>query len=337
MHNVALTELQTFAAGLVALALGSALCRRLRIMERLDIPMPVIGGLLIALGIAALRRFAHLEILFASRISEFLLLMFFTAVGLSAKLSALKAGGKPLVILCAVTVVMIVAQNLVGVLVALAYGAHPFYGLLVGSISFVGGPGTAAAWAKQAQAVGLAAAPEVAVAGATLAVISGALVAGPLTGWLVKRHHLHGSRSASGAPWLEESPAAQPAAQPIDEAMRTLLLMIVAILAGEMLNAWASAAGWVLPGFLTAMLAGVLITNLADASGATPRLRPNRAQRRDGVAGVPGDVSDEPQAVDHRGRHRPARDQRRPSSRRSRRSSRFSCSSVCSDATTTRR
>ena len=119
--------------------------------------------------------------------------MFFTAVGLSAKLSALKAGGKPLIILCAVTVFMIVAQNLVGVLVALTYGAHPYYGLLVGSISLVGGPGTAAAWAKQAQAVGLAAAPEVAVAGATLAVIAGAIVAGPLTGWLVKRHGLQGS------------------------------------------------------------------------------------------------------------------------------------------------
>ena len=87
MQTVELTELQTFAAGLIALAVGTALCRRLRILERLDIPMPVIGGLLIALGIAALRRFTHVEILFASKISEFLLLMFFTAVGLSANRS----------------------------------------------------------------------------------------------------------------------------------------------------------------------------------------------------------------------------------------------------------
>ena len=87
MQHLELTELQTFAAGLLALAVGTALGRRLRILERLDIPMPVIGGVLIALGVAALRRFAHVEILFASKISEFLLLMFFTAVGLSAKLS----------------------------------------------------------------------------------------------------------------------------------------------------------------------------------------------------------------------------------------------------------
>ena len=268
MRIIALTELQTLAAGLVALALGTVLCRRLRVLERLDIPTPVVGGVLIALGVAALRRFAHVEIQFGSQLSDFLLLMFFTAVGLSAKLSALKAGGKPLIILCVVTVFMIVAQNITGMLIALAYGAHPYYGLLVGSISLVGGPGTAAAWAKEAQAQGLAAAPEVAVAGATLAVIAGAIVAGPLTGWLVQHRGLHGSTTTTAPPWLEpQSTASQLAAPPIEQAMRTMLLMIVAILIGDTLNSWGKVAGLVLPGFLTAMLGGVLITNLADASG----------------------------------------------------------------------
>src|SRR6185295_4525515 len=191
MQSVELTELQTFAVGLVALALGTTLCRRVRVLERLDIPTPVVGGVLIALGVAALRRFADIEILFASKISDFLLLMFFTSVGLSAKLSALKAGGKPLVILCAATVILIVAQNFAGIAVAMGFGANPYYGVLVGSISFVGGPGTAAAWAKEAEAAGLKGAAEVAVAGATLAVVVGALVAGPVTGWLVRRKKLH--------------------------------------------------------------------------------------------------------------------------------------------------
>lgn len=269
MQNIVLSELQTLAAGLLALALGGALCRRLHVLERLDIPTPVVGGVLVALGVAALRGFAGIEILFASKLSDFLLLMFFTTVGLSAKLSALKAGGRPLLILCAVTVLMIVAQNLTGVGIALAYGAHPYYGLLVGSISLVGGPGTAAAWAKEAQAMGLAGAPEVAVAGATLAVIAGAIVAGPLTSWLVRRHGLHGAVASSDAPWLEPQPASsQPPAPPIEQVMRTMLLIIGAVLIGDALNGWARVAGLVLPGFLTAMLGGVLITNLADALGA---------------------------------------------------------------------
>ena len=265
MQSITLSELQTLAAGLAALAVGTALCSRIKVLERLDIPSPVIGGVLAAVCVALLRSHAETEILFASKLSDFLLLMFFTTVGLSAKLSALKTGGKPLVILCGVTVLMIVAQNITGVLVATAFGANPYYGLLIGSISLVGGPGTAAAWAIEAQAVGVTHAAEVAVAGATLAVIAGALVAGPITGWFVRRHDLKGSSSPSKAPWTQPEPdTTAPSAVPIERTMRTALLIIVAALVGDALNTWARSAGLVLPGFLTAMLGGVLITNVAD-------------------------------------------------------------------------
>src|SRR5438132_1043580 len=73
----------------------------------------------------------------AATLTNFFLLGFFTTVGLSAKLSALQAGGRPLVILGVVTVMLLVTQNLVGIVVATLTGAHPFYGLLIGSISFV--------------------------------------------------------------------------------------------------------------------------------------------------------------------------------------------------------
>ena len=261
-----LSELQTLAVGLVAVVVGNSLTRRLRFLERLDIPAPVVGGVLVAIAVAMIRRWASVEVTFGSHLSEFFLLMFFTTVGLSAKLSALKSGGKPLAILCGLTVALIVLQNIVGVLVAYAFGAHPYNGLLVGSISLVGGPGTAAAWAKEAQAIGLERAPEVAMAGATLAVIAGALVAGPATGWLVRRKRLTGPSGPTTAPWVEPgSPAADKASAPgIDQVMRTVLLIIATVLLGGFLNDRGRAAGIVLPGFLTAMLGGVLITNLAD-------------------------------------------------------------------------
>jgi len=50
--------------------------------------------------------------------------------------------------------------------------------------------------------------------------------------------------------------------------MQVLLLIVAAVLAGDAVNAWAREAGFVLPGFLTAMLAGVAITNVNDAIGA---------------------------------------------------------------------
>ena len=171
-------------------------------------------------------------------------------------------------ILCVVTVILLIAQNVVGILVALSAGAHPFYGLLIGSVSFVGGPGTAAAWAKEAQAMGLARAPEIAVGAATLAVIVGAVVSGPITGWLIERRKLHGQTGGSPATWVAPEPATPVPAPPIPLAILSLLLIVIAVLVGNVVNTWARNAGFVLPGFLTAMLVGVAITNFGDAIGA---------------------------------------------------------------------
>src|SRR5688572_24731522 len=192
MTTITLSDLQTLALGLLALVVATAIVRRVSFLARLNVPIPVLGGLLVAIIVALLHRYGAMSIQFANELTNFFLLVFFTTVGLSAKFSALKAGGRPLVILCAATVVLLFVQNLVGVLVALAAGAHPVYGVLIGSVSFVGGPGTAAAWAKEAQGMGLMHAPEIAVGAATLAVVVGAIVSGPATGWLVRRHDLHG-------------------------------------------------------------------------------------------------------------------------------------------------
>ena len=266
--TIALSELGTLAVGLAALLVATAIVRRVTFLSRLNVPIPVVGGVLVAIGIAMLHRFGGTSIEFANQLTNFFLLVFFTTVGLSAKFSALKAGGRPLVILCAATVVLLLVQNVVGVLVAVIAGAHPVYGVLIGSVSFVGGPGTAAAWAKEAQGMGLMRAPEIAVGAATLAVVVGALVSGPATGWLVRRHKLHGPRGDTTANWVAPQSTALSPAPPITTIMLVLLLIVVAVLAGDAANRWAREAGVVLPGFLTAMLAGVAITNIGDAVGA---------------------------------------------------------------------
>lgn len=263
-----LSDLETLALGLFALVVATAIVRRVPLLSRLNVPTPVVGGVLVAVVAALLHQFAGTSIQFAGELTNFFLLVFFTTVGLSAKLSALKAGGKPLVILCVVTVILLIAQNVVGILVASAAGAHPMYGLLIGSISFVGGPGTAAAWAKEAQAMGLMRAPEIAVGAATLAVVVGAMVSGPITGWLIKRRHLNGPTGETPASWVAPDDNRPAPAPPIAVIMIVLLLIVVAVLAGDMANQWARGAGLVLPGFLTAMLAGAVITNMADATGA---------------------------------------------------------------------
>jgi len=211
--KIELGELATLIVGVAALLLGRYIRRSIPFLKRIDVPDAVVGASIVAVLCLLAEVLAGLRITFGSQLRDILLLVFFTTIGLSAKLGALRNGGRPLFILCAVTVLLLVLQNAAGIGVAMAWGAHPAYGLLAGSLSFVGGPGTALAWAKEMSAAGLQNAELVGVGSATLAVIAGALVAGPVTGWIVARHRLAGSPTNEA-----QVPFAPPAVAAADSA-----------------------------------------------------------------------------------------------------------------------
>ncbi len=271
-----LNELYTLIVGLVALVTGALVTSKVPGVKRLSLPISVTGGVLVALLVAVVRLSFGVEVVFATEARDILLLVFFTTVGLSAKISALKAGGRAVAVVCAFTVVLLVVQNLVGIGIALVRGAHPFYGLLVGSLSFVGGPGTAIAWAEEATAMGLPFAPEVALGSATLATLAGALVAPFLTGWLVRKNSLSSGEADSGIPWkgAAEIRKGKIEAASQMQIVASLLLILVAVAIGHWLNDWARSIDIVLPGFLTAMLAGVLIANVGDLFGKETSFAP---------------------------------------------------------------
>lgn len=268
MVRFQLDELATLLVGLLALFAGKFIRQSVPFLRKVDMPNPVVGAMLVAIIVLLLQIFLHFDVAFGARTKDALLLIFFTSIGLSAKLSALRSGGKPLVILCAVTVLALIAQNAFGAALAGAWGAHPAYGVLVGSLSFVGGPGTAMAWAKELEAQGLVHAQVVAVGSATLAVIAGALVAGPVTGWIVRRHKLHSIGGAPSevtfTPPQQETGASSSKDMPLESLLSTVFVLALSVLIGEKINELARQAGILLPGFLSAMIAGVAITNLAD-------------------------------------------------------------------------
>lgn len=268
-NTIEFSDLATLIIGLLALFAGTYIRQAVPFLKRIDMPNAVIGAMIVALVVLAVQVAFGTEVVFGTTLRDILLLVFFTTIGLSAKLKALRAGGWPLVIVCAVTVLLLVAQNVIGIAIAMSRGADPFYGLLAGSLSFVGGPGTALAWAKEAEAAGLPNAQVVGVGAATLAVITGALVAGPITGWLIARRGLRPAATEPAAvpfaePQVEATPSAHGHHGSIESILSTVLMVAVSVFLGNQLNAWAKDAGLLLPGFLSAMLAGILLTNLAD-------------------------------------------------------------------------
>ena len=187
--------------------------------------------------------------------------MFFSTVGLSAKFSTLKEGGKALAVLVAIAAVFLLLQNATGVGIAVLFGVHPGYGLLGGSVSFAGGHGTAIAWGAEAEAAGLVGAGEVGIAFATFGLIAGGLIGGPVAKQLITRYKLEGPAAAGAgaaeAEKLEKAPA-------LFDILIGILVLAICVGLGDVVNRFLFEKDVLLPGFLTSMFVGIVMTNLAD-------------------------------------------------------------------------
>ncbi len=261
--EIKVENLDVLIVAILVLYLGRMVTKKVRFLDHYNIPHAVTGGIICSLVVALLQGGWDIRIRFDLQLRDLFLLFFFSTIGLGAKLRTLAEGGKTLAILTVVAALLLVLQNSAGVGIALLSGAHPGYGLLAGSISFAGGHGTAIAWGQLAADAGLKGAEEFGVACATFGLIAGGLIGGPVGGWLIKKYRLTPTTDSAGE--AAEGPAEEPC-QPvhIDDVLGTLLILAVCVTAGDLVNRYLSMQGLALPGFLTAMMVGILITNLAD-------------------------------------------------------------------------
>ena len=249
---------------ILVLWLGDFLTIRIPLLSKYSIPIAVTGGLICSVSIATIGGVGGPRITFDMQLRDTLLLVFFTTIGISAKFSRLKAGGKGLGILVVCAGVFLIVQNLTGVLMAKMFGAHPGYGLFAGSVSLAGGHGTAIAWGQEATAAGLEHAELIGIAFATFGLVAGGIIGGPLSEQLIKRNNLSPPKS-DGADALDaqkEKAKIEPVT--LHRALTVMLVFAICLSLGEIVNRWLFSNNIKLPGFLTAMMAGIVITNLAD-------------------------------------------------------------------------
>lgn len=264
--TIAVSELAMFVLAIVAILAGAAINDRIAALKSSGIPPAVTGGLVFASLAWIARTWPGVELAWPGTVRGLLLLVFFAGLGLSAKFAGLRRGGVQVALMCAAIAVTIATQNAVGVAVARAFGEPAALGLFVGSIPFLGGHGTAAAWAQAAEAATLPAAFELGIAAATLGLVAGGVVGGPVATWLARRARpsARPDAGAEGAP-AEADPGRELAdALSSDRWLKALLLIAASLAIGEVLGRHARDAGLNLPAFLTAMFGGVLITNAAD-------------------------------------------------------------------------
>ena len=248
---------------ILVLYLGMYLTRKIRVLRDNYIPPAVSGGLLCSIVVALIYGLADIEITFDMQIRDVLLLVFFSTVGLSAKLRTLAAGGKALCVLVAVAAVFLIVQDATGVGLAMLFGVHPGYGLMGGSVSFAGGHGTAIAWGAEAEAAGLTNAGAVGIAFATFGLIAGGLVGGPIAKRLITKNNLEGGDGASEATTEAKDDDSAEAGK-LYTILGAILLLAICVQVGGLVNRLLFSKGVLLPGFLTSMFVGILLTNLAD-------------------------------------------------------------------------
>jgi len=220
----------------------------------------------VCLLLAVVHGFTGIEVGFNLATRDFLLPYFFAAIGLNADIKTLISGGRPLLVLVAVTILYMILQNLTGVGVASLLGLNPLIGLLGGSVSLLGGHGTAIAWAPRfAASHGVSNALEIGIACATFGLVLASLMGGPIARLLIRGNKLQPRLPPRES--RRELIGGEAESISYFSLLRTLFWLNVSLALGEGLHEALQAAGRNLPLFVCTLFGAILLTNTVPRLG----------------------------------------------------------------------
>jgi len=191
MTSIELDMIQTAGIGALALIVGMILTRKVAFLQKFCVPSPVSGGIIFSLISLILYGWFHIEVSFDGTLKDVFMLAFFTSVGFQSDLKVLKQGGKLLVIMLTLLVVIIAMQNLMPMGITRLMGVDPLIGMAAGSISMTGGHGTAGGFASVLEGMGLHGAGTIGMAAATFGLIAGSMIGGPLAEKIIRTKLTH--------------------------------------------------------------------------------------------------------------------------------------------------
>lgn len=259
-NSLVVPDFLTLTLGLLVYFVGVIVTQRVAFLRNYNIPEPVTGGFLAAVALWVFHAATGQAISFEMIARDRLLVIFFAAVGINARLSDLLAGGRALLVLCVLTTIFVFLQNVVGTLGASLFGLPSAAGVIMGSIALVGGHGTTIAWAPAIAAEhGFPAAVETGAAVATLGLIMASLLGGPVAKFLIERQKLVLPIAAAGTDTT--APEARPVAIDKSSLMYALLMVNIAVIIGYLVHRPITEFGIKLPLFVPCLIAGIALSN----------------------------------------------------------------------------
>lgn len=271
---ISVGPLESFLVAISVLFLGQFINARLPILQRFNIPEPIIGGLVVALIITVLH-FNHVDVTFSLPLQKIFMLMFFATVGLAANYTQLVKGGAKVFLFLAIASFYIVIQNGVGISLATALGLDPLMGLIAGSITLSGGHGTGAAWSQTfSESFGLPNTLEIAMASATFGLIMGGIIGSPVAQKLINKHQIESQYGRSGHthekfPDLVTYNEYEEDKVNAKKVVEVLFILLLCVTGAKYLEQWVSelAISWLMiPDFVYALFIGVFITNILEVT-----------------------------------------------------------------------
>ena len=248
---------------IISLYIGHFITRKFSLLKRCHIPSPVTGGLLFSLLLTIVSQVWHIQLSYDLHLRDILLLAFFSTIGLSARIKLLLNGGKTLVILMVVATVFLVVQNTAGVLTALALNENPIYGLVAGTITFAGGHGTAITWGAFLEQHGYHGTLEFGLVAATMGLILGGLVGGPVARKLITSYQLKGQNTLDAIDSSQKQEQ-YPAVLSSRHLLSGIFLIVSCVILGMLAQGFLKAQQIIVPDFLPVLFTGIIITNICD-------------------------------------------------------------------------
>lgn len=195
--NLSFNLMQTVGFAIMVYYIGKFLRNKVYFFQKFCVPAPVIGGFLFAIIRFLLQIGGIATFEFDQALQNPFMMVFFTAIGVGADLDTLKKGGKGFLIFWLISAILVLGQDTIGLVLAKVLKQNPLLGLICGSVTMVGGHGSAGAWGSTFAQLGLDNAKTFGLAAATFGVIMGSLIGGPVGSTLISRNKLSGNKTKS--------------------------------------------------------------------------------------------------------------------------------------------
>ena len=260
MFTIELNMFYTATIAVLVLLLGSFIKKRVYLLEKFCIPVPVVGGIIFTL----ITLFGYLTktfmIEFDFVLSDFFMLVFYTSIGFTASIPLLKKAGKAAIVFLILSSLMVILQNAWGIAGSLIIGVDPLVGVATASIPMTGGHGTSAAFAPDLVKLGLETANTITLSSATFGLVAGALIGGPVGKYLIEKKSITKSASTGGN--IIDFESSMENELTVKGFTESSYLMLISIGLGTVLSKILSLSGLNFPASVGGMLASAAILNL---------------------------------------------------------------------------